>query len=242
MGLKSDQTSYHIYLPESKRIIITRSQYFHICKSQQLPGVASLLDGISRQSELEAPNGEPNGNAEDIIPQAFHAYRFSLFRLLPTAGFTKGNLKDHRLPRSFKEALCSKDWCATIGREYSALRQTPGIDFNPDGLYAPVASHESIRILFSITASDGLLVEGADICCAYLYGELNVPVYMEQTTNSSGLQEMPGCFCPLIRSMYGLKQAGIICCSLFTSKLISWGFIQSKIDPRFLFSLNNEKG
>lgn len=58
--------------------------------------------------------------------------------------------------------------------------QAPGIEFDPTELYAPVASHESVRIVLSIGAADMLLVEGADICCAYIYGKRNMPVYMEQ--------------------------------------------------------------
>lgn len=289
VGLESDQVLYRIYLPETKRIIITRCQDFHACTSQQLPGVSSLLDGIARQSELEASSNAQDGIAEDILAQAFHIYRPSLSFHSPTASIAKGNLKDPRLPRTFKEALGSKDWCNAIDREYSALRrrktwdyvlrapgmqiipftwvfrlkpldnqnksclhrarccargdmQTPGVDFDPDGLYAPVASHDSIRILLSIAAADGLLVEGADICSAYLYGKLDVPVYMEQPTNSSGVQEMPGHVCRLLRSMYGLKQAGNIWCSLFIDTLTEWGFVKSKIDPRVLFKVDENNG
>ena len=46
--------------------------------------------------------------------------------------------------------------------------QFPGLDFDPNSVYAPVASHESIRMLLSIAAENGLIVEGGDVCNAYL--------------------------------------------------------------------------
>lgn len=35
-------------------------------------------------------------------------------------------------------------------------------------------------------------MEGADISNAYLYGKLDIPIFMMQPTDSSGNQERPG--------------------------------------------------
>ncbi len=53
------------------------------------------------------------------------------------------------------------------------------IDYDPRNLYGPVASHDSIRMLISLSAAAGSFLEGADVSNAYLYGDLNVPIIME---------------------------------------------------------------
>ena len=114
-------------------------------------------------------------------------------------------------------------------------RQTPELDFDPHTVYAPVASHEAVRILLAVAASNDLIVEGGDISNAYLYGDIDVTIYMEQPTDSSCQLEFPGMVCKLLKSIYGLKQAGHIWGSLLMQSLRQWGFEASAMDPRVLF-------
>lgn len=65
-------------------------------------------------------------------------------------------------------------------------------DFNPDELYAPVAAHESIRMLIQLIAHFGLILEGADITNGYLNGWLDITIFMKQPTDSSGQEAFPG--------------------------------------------------
>lgn len=51
-------------------------------------------------------------------------------------------------------------------------------DYDPESLYAPVVRHETFRMLFAKVAPQGLLLEGADVANAYLYGNLNILVIM----------------------------------------------------------------
>ncbi len=75
--------------------------------------------------------------------------------------------------------------------------QEENIDFNPDALYAPVASHETIPIILSFAASSDFILEVGDVANAYLYGKIDVPVYIRQPTNSSGREARPGMVCKL---------------------------------------------
>ena len=110
------------------------------------------------------------------------------------------------------------------------------IDFNPDALYAPVAAHESIRIILAYAASHNLIVEGGDISNAYLYGEIDTTIHMDQPTNYSGKERKPGHVCKLVKSIYGVKQAGNIWGSVVVhGDLIQWGFKVSKFDTRLYF-------
>lgn len=78
-------------------------------------------------------------------------------------------------------------------------QQVELVDYNPSGTYAPVASHEAIRILFADASSHNLIVEKGDVSNSYLYGKIDYPVYIEQQTNTSGEEEMPGHFCMLLK-------------------------------------------
>lgn len=113
--------------------------------------------------------------------------------------------------------------------------QEARFDFDSDATYAPVASHESLRMLLALTAADGLIVEGGDVCNAYLYGNIDVTVIIEQPTDSSGIEAQPGMLCKLLKSICGLKQPGNIWGSLLVNTLLSWGIKQSRIYPRLFF-------
>lgn len=86
--------------------------------------------------------------------------------------------------------------------------QKPNIDFNPDTLYAPLASYETFRTVIAMSAARGVTLERADISNAYIHGNINTPVYMRQSTESTGVEAAPGKVCRLNKSIYGLNQAG----------------------------------
>ncbi len=58
--------------------------------------------------------------------------------------------------------------------------QRPGFDFDEDRLYAPVVRMETLRILLVIAAMFDLEIEQVDIVGAYLNGQLEEEIYMEQ--------------------------------------------------------------
>lgn len=97
-----------------------------------------------------------------------------------------------------------------------------------------MVSHESTRIALSIAVVEKLIVEGGEIENSYLYGDLDLDVYMEKPTDSSGIQAKTGWICKFLKSMYGLKKAGKIWGSMLLSHLTKWGFHQTETDPRFL--------
>ncbi len=89
-------------------------------------------------------------------------------------------------------------------------RQQAYVDYDPTELCAPVASHNSIRMLLAIVAAQTLMLEGGDINNAYLYGDLDIHLIMEERTDSTEHHAMPGNVCKLNRSLYCTKQAGEI--------------------------------
>lgn len=273
VGMESDEKLCRVYKPKIDRVNVVRLADFRPCSPSLLPPITTLLDGLSRQSDLD--------NMENYDSPSDEAF-LGAFQASLTTFIAKGNLKDPRLPKSFNDAIQSPDWCAAIDREFNALRnrntwklirRTPDMnvlpftwvfrikpldatgktvlykarccvrgdyqlayfDFDPFTTYAPVASHEGIRILLAYAAARRLIVEGGDVSNAYLFGDIDCPVYIEQPTNSTGLKERHGYVCQLLKSMYGIKQAGRIWGSLLLTTLQRWNFQQAVSDERVLF-------
>lgn len=84
------------------------------------------------------------------------------------------------------------------------------VDCDPDEIYAPVATYKRISIMVLISASEYLILEGADVDNSYLYGKLGIPIIREQPKHSSGNVAQPGMVCELCISLYGTKKAGRI--------------------------------
>ena len=62
-----------------------------------------------------------------------------------------------------------------VAKEFS---QVKGIDF--DELFSPVVYYETVQLLFAIAALKDLDIQSIDIKIAYLYGDLDEEIYIEQ--------------------------------------------------------------
>jgi hypothetical protein len=86
-----------------------------------------------------------------------------------------------------------------VAKGYS---QIPGIDFKD--VFSPVVKHSSIRTLLSIVAMHDYELEQLDVKTAFLHGELEEVIYMDQPEGFV----VPGkenLVCRLKKSLYGLK-------------------------------------
>ncbi|GFS33196.1 hypothetical protein Acr_00g0026970 [Actinidia rufa] len=112
-------------------------------------------------------------------------------------------LTDGGEPESFKEAMedeNKKDWMEAMEDEMQSLRenntfelarlvvkgftQRKGVDFGE--IFAPVVKMQSIRVVLGLAASLDLEVEQMDVKTAFLHGDLQEEIYMEQP---EGFQE-----------------------------------------------------
>jgi ATP-binding cassette subfamily B (MDR/TAP) protein 1 len=85
-----------------------------------------------------------------------------------------------------------------VAKGYS---QIPGIDFND--VFSPVVKHSSIRMLLSIVAMHDYELEQLDVKTAFLHGELDENIYMDQPEGFV----VPGkenFVCKLKKYLYGL--------------------------------------
>ena len=83
--------------------------------------------------------------------------------------------------------------------------QEHGIDY--EETFSPVTRYKSIRYLLAHAALEDWEIEAMDVKTAYLYGKLKEEIYMAQPEGfiKSGQEHK---VCKLVKSIYGLKQAG----------------------------------
>jgi hypothetical protein len=81
-------------------------------------------------------------------------------------------------------------------------RQRYGEDY--DLTYAPVSRVTTLRVLLSVAAARNWKVYQLDIKTAFLHGDIDTDVYMEQP---EGFVDDPNMVCMLDKCLYGLKQA-----------------------------------
>ncbi|RVW77298.1 Retrovirus-related Pol polyprotein from transposon TNT 1-94 [Vitis vinifera] len=107
------------------------------------------------------------------------------------------------------------------------FKQREGIDYFDT--YAPVARTTSIRILFALASIHNLFVHQMDVKTAFLNGDLNEEVYMEQPEGFVLLGN-ENKVCKLVKSLYGLKQVPKQWHEKFDHAILSDGFRHNNVD------------
>lgn len=105
-----------------------------------------------------------------------------------------------------------------------------GVDF--DRVFSTVAKITTLRLMLAVCAARNYNLSSIDIRQAYLQATLNEDLFMIMPPslpeyNSDGFKLVV----KLRKSLYGLKQAGREWSQLLTRALLTWGMIQSAIDP-----------
>ncbi len=84
------------------------------------------------------------------------------------------------------------------------FQQKEGIDYAET--YAPVVKFTTLRMFFAIVAHLDLYCHQMDVKTAFLNGDLEQAVYMEQPEGIVD-ERYPDHVCKLRKALYGLKQA-----------------------------------
>jgi hypothetical protein len=119
---------------------------------------------------------------------------------------------------TYKAPLVVKGCAQRLGQDYVET-------------FSPVARSASIRMVVSIAVRDQLVLYAADFTAAFLNGVLEEEIYMDQP---EGWVAEPGkerWFLRLVRSLYGLKQAGRVWYNCLTNALLELGFTRLESDP-----------
>jgi hypothetical protein len=93
----------------------------------------------------------------------------------------------------YKARLCAK-----------GFTQREGVDYTET--FSPVAKFDSIRAILSIAVVEDLHIVEFDVRTAFLYGELDEVIYMEQPVGFRDSRS-PHLVCRLHKALYGLKQS-----------------------------------
>ncbi|KAI3515898.1 hypothetical protein L1887_14803 [Cichorium endivia] len=108
--------------------------------------------------------------------------------------------------------------------------QEEGIDY--EETFAPVARLESVRIFLAYAAHKGFDVYQMDVKCAFLNGELEETVFVEQPPGFVNSKHPDHCYV-LDKVVYGLKQAPRAWYETLTRFLKQSKFKQGSVDPTF---------
>jgi len=106
-------------------------------------------------------------------------------------------------------------------------RQKKGIDF--DEIFSPVVKRSSIRVVLALAASLDLEIEQMDVKTAFLHGDLEEEIYMQQPEGFV-MKGKENYVCKLKKSLYGLKQAPRQWYKKFELVMIQQGFKKTTSD------------
>ncbi|KAI3503838.1 hypothetical protein L1887_32292 [Cichorium endivia] len=114
-----------------------------------------------------------------------------------------------------------------VAKGYS---QIEGLDY--DETYAPVARLEAIRIFLAYAAHKNIIVHQMDVKIAFLQGDLQETVYLQQPPGFEDLSRPNHVYC-VNKAVYGLKQSPRAWCEALSTFLVSSGYRRGVIDPTF---------
>jgi len=130
----------------------------------------------------------------------------------------------------------------TDGRKKARLvakgfSQIEGIDY--DELFSPVVRFESVRTIFALAALEQWKVWSLDVKSAFLYGDLDEEIYMEQPAGFS-IKGQEKKVLRLRRAIYGLKQATRAWWTRLNKSLEVLGFTKLYSDAGIFVSRHND--
>ncbi|RVX22010.1 Retrovirus-related Pol polyprotein from transposon RE1 [Vitis vinifera] len=107
------------------------------------------------------------------------------------------------------------------------FHQQAGFDFTET--FSPVVKPSTIRVVFTIALSRNWAIKQLDVNNAFLNGDLQEEVFMQQPQGFIDEQN-PNLVCRLHKALYGLKQAPRTWFEKLHRALLSFGFVSAKSD------------
>lgn len=207
----------------------TRSQTGSTIHPFQLTNFAFFIDPNTVTEAMNGPNAEDWKTAMNNEMRSHDENKT----------WTIVDLPDGRKPIKGKWVFKAKtDENGNVTRYKARLvakgcSQKYGIDYGET--FAPVIRYTSIRFLIALAAKNHLKIHQMDAITAFLQGDLDETIYMEQPElYSDGTKRV----CKLNRAIYGLKQAGRQWNIKLDAALRKFGLVKSKLDPCLYYSGN----
>ncbi|KAG8474632.1 hypothetical protein CXB51_031261 [Gossypium anomalum] len=239
LGYKAGVKGYKLWCPENRKVVISRDVVFD--ETAMIPNL-SLKDSSNKENQKQM---EHQINTEST-PQAITKIenRYAEADLVAYALNVAEDIDANQEPSNYSEAVFKKKE-GTPGVEeprYKArlvakgYSQIPGVDFTD--VFSPVVKHSSIRALLGIVAMHDLELEQLDVKTAFLHGELEEDIYMQQPEGFI-VSEKEDYVCLLRKSLYGLKQSPRQWYKRFDSFMTSHDFKRSSLDSCVYFKKNS---
>ena len=116
--------------------------------------------------------------------------------------------------------------------------QKDGIDYKET--FSPVSKKDSLRIVLALVAHYDLELHQMDVKTAFLNGDLEEEVYMDQPEGFvvTGKENL---VCKLRKSIYGLKQASRQWYIKFNDTITSYGFVEIIVDRCIYIKISGSK-
>ncbi|KAK9083162.1 hypothetical protein Scep_029633 [Stephania cephalantha] len=153
------------------------------------------------------------------------------------------------LPEGAKQVGCKwvfktkRDSHGNIERHKARLvakcyNQKDGIDYKET--FSPVSKKDSLRIIMALVAHYNLELHQMDVKTAFLNGDLEEEVYMDQPEGflTTGKENL---VCKLKKSIYGLKQASRQWYIKFNNTITSYGFVENTVDRCIYMKISGSK-
>ena len=105
--------------------------------------------------------------------------------------------------------------------------QKDGVDYKET--FSPVSKKDSLRIIMVLVAYYDLELHQMDVKTAFLNGNLEEKVYMDQPQGFE-TTEKESLVCKLKKSIYGLKQASRKWYLKFNNTILSYGFVENTVN------------
>ena len=153
------------------------------------------------------------------------------------------------VPRSTFMNVISCKWVFKLKHKYDGsierykarlvakgFKEEDGFDY--DETFSPVIKITTVRILLSLAISQRWLIHQLDVSNAFLHGELQETIFMEQPPGFIN-SAFPHHVCQLNKSLYGVKQAPRAWFLKLSTHLLSLGFSASKTDTSLFFKYHN---
>lgn len=117
--------------------------------------------------------------------------------------------------------------------------QVFGLDYSDT--FSPVAKMASVRLFLSMAAMRHWPLYQLDIKNAFLHGDLEEEVYLEQPPGFVAQGECRGYVCRLHKALYGLKQSPRAWFGRFSNVVQQYGMIRSEADHSVFYKCSSNK-
>jgi histone deacetylase 1/2 len=155
------------------------------------------------------------------------------------------------VPRLVKQRVIKSKWVFNVKRNPDhtihklkarlvamGYSQIHGVDY--DKVFSPMLRLETLRLIYSLMASKSWTGQQVDFKTAFLNGNIDKPIFMEQPPGFEDPQR-PDYVCKINRLLYGLKQAPRQWNLKLHNGLISLGLSQLAHNPTLYFQVVNNK-